>query len=93
MLSDEIRGFVEGQLVQAQKRQKDYYDLHSNLKESLRFKAGDRLSIPHAGVANKFYNRWEGGWKVSEIKGPTWSNTVQYSLPGRQCFKRRGNKI
>ena len=28
------------------------------------------LSIPHRGVARKLRERWEGGWKVFEVKGP-----------------------
>ena len=68
----EIREFVEGQLIQAQRRQKEYYDRNSNLSDSMRFKEGDDVwvPIPHVGVAKKFENRWEGGWKVTEVKGP-----------------------
>ena len=38
----------------------------------MRFKEGDDVwvPIPHVGVAKKFENRWECGWKVTEVKGP-----------------------
>ena len=36
----EIREFVEGQLIEAQRRQKEYYDRNSNLSDSMRFKVG-----------------------------------------------------
>ena len=37
---------MEGQLIQAQRRQKEYYDMNSNLSDSMRFKEGDDVWVP-----------------------------------------------
>ena len=65
----ELRGFVEGNIIEAQKRQKKYYDSTSRLTV---FTRGDPvwLSIPHGGVSRKLDSKWEGGWKIIEMKSP-----------------------
>ena len=65
----ELRGFVEGNIIEAQKRQKKDYDSTSKVTV---FTRGDPvwLSIPHGGVSRKLDSKWEGGWKVKEVKIP-----------------------
>ena len=65
----DFRGFVEGNIVEAQKRQKKYYDSTSRVTV---FTMGDPvwLSIPHGGVSRKLASKWEGGWHIIEMKSP-----------------------
>ena len=67
-----LRDFVEGHTIEAQSRQKEYYDGRSHFSKLSLFKKDDNvlLSIPHSGVARKLRDRWEGGWRVIEVKGP-----------------------
>ena len=62
----ELQGFVETNLVEAAQAQKSSYDNQSRVTK---FGKADLvwLSNPTAG---KLSPRWEGGWKVQEIKSP-----------------------
>ena len=68
----EIREFVEGQLIDAQKNQKKYYDRHADYElMNSRFAVGENVWLVNSsvrGVVNKLTDRWEGGWKVVEVK-------------------------
>ena len=76
---------MEGQLIQAQRRQKGYYYRNSNLSDSMRLKVGYDVCvlIPHVGVAKKFENRWEGNGsqRLSRCVDPEegWWNQDGYS--------------
>ena len=65
----ELRGFVEGNIVEPQKRQKKYYDSSSRATV---FTMGNPvwLSRPHGGVCRKLDSKWEGGWHIIEMKSP-----------------------
>ena len=67
-----IREFVEGNLIKAQHRQKEYYDAHTSWRNSLRFTVGDSvwLSLPHSGVSKKLSRQMGGRMVVTQIKGP-----------------------
>ena len=62
----ELQGFIETNLVEAAQAQKSGYDNQSRVTQ---FWKGDLvwLSNPTAG---KLSPRWEGGWKIQEIKSP-----------------------
>ena len=62
----ELQGFIETNLVEAAQAQKSGYDNQSRVTQ---FRKGDLvwLSNPTAG---KLSPRWEGGWKIQEIKSP-----------------------
>ena len=62
----ELRDFVETNLIEAAQHQKSAHDQHAISRTLV---AGDCvwLSVPTAG---KLEPRWEGGWKISMVKGP-----------------------
>ena len=74
----ELQGFVEANLVESAHAQKSYYDTQSKIT---RFAKGDLiwLSSPTAG---KLSPRWEGGWKIAEVKSP-----VTMKIVNGQCYK------
>ena len=63
----ELRDFVEANLTEAAHHQKCAYDQHTSVRS---FSAGEHvwLSAPTAG---KLEPRWEGGWVIKSVKGPT----------------------
>ena len=73
--------FVEENKVESQKRQKDYYDRTS--KKYSRHIVDDPvlLSVPHVGVSSKHDDRWEAGWKITDVIGP--ANVSIQHLDGR----------
>ena len=74
----ELQGFVETNLVESAHAQKSYYDTHPKVTK---FSKGDLiwLSVPTAG---KLSPRWEGGWKIDEVKSP-----ITMKIANGQCSK------
>ena len=71
-LAEEIREFVEVQLIEAQKNKKKYYDRHADYElMNSRFAVCNDVWLVNnmvRGAVNKLTDRWEGGWKVIKVK-------------------------
>ena len=62
----ELQGFIEASLVELAHAQKSYYDTQSKITG---FAKGDLIWLS-SPTASKFSPRWEGGWKIAEVKSP-----------------------
>ena len=80
-----MQGFVEANLVESAHAQKSYYDTQSKIT---RFAKGDLiwLSSPTVG---KLSPRWEGGWKIAEVKSPVTMKIVN----GQRCKVVHVNRL
>ena len=63
----QLSDFVETQLAQAAHKQKSAYDQHTQ-QRAFKINQSVWLSSPTAG---KFDAKWEGGWKIKTVQGPT----------------------
>ena len=61
-----LYGFVQEQLMEAARGQKEQYDAHAN-KHIFDVEDILWLSIPTAG---KLDTQWEGGWTIQAVKSP-----------------------
>ena len=77
-----LKEFVERHRVEAQRRQKEYYDKGSKVKECSKFTVGKPvlLSIPRMGVNSKLKDRWKGGWRVIVVMGRCYTEEIMIGI-------------
>uniref|UniRef100_A0A5S6Q567 RNA-directed DNA polymerase n=1 Tax=Trichuris muris TaxID=70415 RepID=A0A5S6Q567_TRIMR len=63
-----VKRFVDAHMTSAQSRQKQAYDMTADAREPLQVQDAVLLQIPKQG---KLAPRWEIGWTVEELNGPT----------------------
>ena len=77
-----LKEFVERHRVEAQRRQKEYYDKGSKVYECSKFTVGKPvlLSIPRMGVNSKLKDRWEGGLRVIVVIGRCYTEEIMIGI-------------